>query len=274
MMRRASLLPIAVLGAAALVVRAADAPKAADPKAAKAAGKAEGKSTAKPLSADGRKNLIANGGFEQGGKSGPAGWQRPDGLTSFWESAPGRKGKCIRIDTDVPNAQFRKREDEMEKAKEEKREPGPAPKKGPTSRDKYETVGGNDGVHFGCDRLPIDPAKHYLLEADCRMQGSGSPKVWVKLYGPARGKDLTRVRVLWDKALVMEGAGKEWKTFRMVFPLDTKIPAAVNAACIYLYPYWPATTYWFDDVRLVEITREEADAFAEEKGLLRRGQAK
>src|SRR5271156_4025491 len=51
------------------------------------------------------KNLIPNGDFEKGTDS-PDGWQKIDGLTTFWEKDPdGKRGKVIRIDTDVLQSQ-------------------------------------------------------------------------------------------------------------------------------------------------------------------------
>ena len=223
-----------------------------------------GESRAAP-GARARKNLVPNGDFESGGKDGPAGWQRPDGLTSTWVAAPGRKGKCIRIDTDVLSSQFKKREDEMEAARAAGRPAPSPPAKLPAHAPKYDTVAGNEGVHFVSDPIAIDPAKHYLLEVDARVEGAAAPKVWVKGYG--RPREGERERELWKKGLDCNGAGKDWRTFRTAFPLSTAIPSAVTQVRIHLYPYWPPAVYWFDDVRLVEVTEEEAKAVAVEKGL-------
>lgn len=226
------------------------------------------------VTASGRKNLIKNGDFEKGSGGKPAGWQEPDGLTSFWVRDSGRRGKCIKINTDVRNSQFRAREDAMEKARSEKRRPPPPPRRLPTSSNKYETVGGNDGVHFGADPIPIQPGTHFLLEADVRVEGKASPKIWVKCYGTFKSRNLTRERVLWKKSLNCEGANREWKTFRMVFPRNTTIPSRVSKLRLYLYPYWPAAVYYFDNVKLVEITEEEVKEFSREHDLLEKSPAK
>jgi hypothetical protein len=240
---------------------------AGDPKdGKKAAGPARG--AAKGPTAAGRKNLVPNGDFEAAGKGGPAAWQRPDGLTSFWVSAPGGKGKCIEIDTDVLASQFRAREDEMEKARAAGLQPPPPPKRLPTQPPKYDTVAGLDGVHFGSDEIPIDPAKHYLLEADVRVEGSASPKIWVKAYARTKSRDVERDRIVWKKSLNMNGAGPRWKTFRMVFPRGTVIPPGVDRIRLYLYPFWPPATYYYDNVKLVEISEEETKVFSEENDLL------
>jgi hypothetical protein len=85
--------------------------------------------------------------------------------------------------------------------------------------------------------------------------------VWVKAIASVETRSGARDRPVWKKSLNCSGAGREWKTFRMVFPVGTKLPPAVSRARIELYPFWPPATYWFDDVRLFEISEEEARAF-------------
>lgn len=216
------------------------------------------------------RNLVKGGDFERGDRKSPAGWQRPDGLTSFWVKADRKHGRSIRIDTDVLNSQFRAREDEMQKALEEKREPAPPPTKKPTRPPKYDTVAGNDGVHFVSDRIPIDPAKHYRLEVDARVEGKAAPKVWIKGYARIRSRGGVRDRIVWKKALDCVGADREWSTFTTVFPRTTRIPARVEYVRIQLYPYWPPAVYWFDNVRLTEIDREEAERYDVDRDRQRR----
>lgn len=207
------------------------------------------------------RNLLTNGDFEKGRGVGPEGWQRPDELTTHWVESPGRRGKCIRVNTDVLASQFRDREDALAKAEAEGKEPPPPPRRKPTQPPKYDTVAGLDGVHYSSAEIPASADKVYKLEADVRVDGEASPKVWVKAYAKVRGRD----RVLWKKSLNCEGAGKEWRTFRMVFPANTRLPAAIEKLKIQLYPYWPPATYYFDDVRLTEITEEELRKFEEKR---------
>jgi len=212
------------------------------------------------------KNLVVNGDFEKAsrGKNDrgrPDGWQHPDGLTSFWTQAPGRKGKCIKIDTDVLASQFRKREDEIAAALEKGRKMPPAPKRLPTRPPKYDTVAGIEGVHFVTEDIPIDPSKHYRLEVDVRVDGKGKPKVWIKGYAQIKSSSGTRTRIVWKKALDCAGADKEWATYSMVFPRNTRIPSRVDHVRVQLYPYWPPATYWFDNVRLTEISKAEREAW-------------
>lgn len=238
---RARLARAALAGALALLVGAAAA----------AAEGGEGRREARP-------NLLENGDFEKGKGPGPDGWERPDELTTTWVDAPGRKGRCIRIDTDVLASQYRERRDVIEKALAEGKEPPPPPKRLPTRPPKYDTVAGLDGVSFASREVPIRAGGSYRLSADAMVEGAASPRVWVKALREVKSSSGVRERVVWKKALVCEGAGREWKTFSMTFPSRGGFPEGVRKLRVELYAYWPPGVYHFDDVRLEEIPRTEA----------------
>jgi len=51
------------------------------------------------------KNLLPNGDFEKG-KDSPENWQQVDGLTTFYIDDPDKKrGKILKVDTDVLQSQ-------------------------------------------------------------------------------------------------------------------------------------------------------------------------
>jgi hypothetical protein len=215
------------------------------------------------------RNLVPNGDFEKGSGDRPAEWQRPDGLTTFWVNSADRKGRHIQIETDVLATQFRAREDEMRRAAEEKREPAPAPPRKPTKDPKYDTVAGLDGVHYASAEIPFKTEKYYKLLVDVKVDGRASPKVWVKAYArlpldPAAGGGVERKRVVWKKGLDCEGASARWRTYSTVFQVKTSPPIVAETLKVLLYPYWPPATFHFDDVRLFEISEEEAKAFEAE----------
>lgn len=192
-------------------------------------------------------NLVPNGDFE-GGKEGiPASWQRPDGLTSFWVDAPGRKGKCIKLDSDVLQAEYLRRREEMKQEN-----PPPAKPKSPTREPKYDTVAGGEGVGYYTDYIPADPKKSYRLTVSFRGEGALEPMVFVKGYfEDARRPEPYRRRAGYEKYLKCPG-GKEWKTFSMVFqPRHEKLE--IRWIRVELYAYWPPGTYYFDDVRVEEV---------------------
>ncbi|MGQ9592609.1 MAG: PKD domain-containing protein, partial [Planctomycetota bacterium] len=205
-----------------------------------------------------RPNLLENGDFEKGKGPGPDGWERPDELTTTWVDAPGRKGRCIRIDTDVLASQYRERRDAIEKALAEGKDPPPPPQRLPTRAPKYDTVAGLDGVSFASREIPIRAGGFYRLSADALVEGAASPRVWVKALAEVKSTSGVRERVVWKKALVCEGAGREWKTFSMTFPSRGGFPEGVRKLRVELYAYWPPAVYHFDDVRLEEVPRTEA----------------
>ena len=105
-------------------------------------------------------NLVPNGGFESAGEGGPAGWQRPDGLSTFWaEGGPAGRGRCVRIDTDIY----------LKEWEEHQRNPQAGAVKTPTRGPKYDTVGGTKGVHFWCSaEIPVKRGAYYLVSVDAR----------------------------------------------------------------------------------------------------------
>jgi len=221
------------------------------------------------------RNLVPNGDFEKGSGDRPADWQRPDGLTTFWVKSTDRKGRHIQIDTDVLASQFREREDEMRRASEQKKEPGPPPKRKPTREPKFDTVAGLDGVHYASAEIPFQPEKFYKLLVDVKVDGRARAKVWVKAYAAvprraAASGDVERKRVVWKKGLDCEGASSRWRTYATVFQVKTSPPIVAETLKVMLYPYWPPATFHFDDVRLFEITEEEARAFEAESSKQRK----
>jgi hypothetical protein len=215
---------------------------------------------------DGGRNLVVNGDFETPDGDHPKGWQFPDGLTTFWTEVSGRKGKVVKINTDVLARQFRDREDAIAKAEGEKKKPPPAPKPLPTQDPKYDTVAGLDGVHFRSDEIPVKPTSSYKLQVDVKVDGKASPKVWIKAYAKRTSAGVTRDRIIWKKSLACDGASTEWKTFAMVFPANTKLPKDIEKVRVELYPYWPPATYYFDNVKLTEIDEAEVRRFEAEAG--------
>jgi len=200
------------------------------------------------------RNLIPNGDFERG-TGAPEGWQRPDGLTSFFEIDPRRGGKCMRFDTDVKVGEFRARRAEMELP-----DPPPPRPKSPTRHPDYETVAGLDGVSFYSEFVEIVPGMRYTLFVDARAEREGfTPKVFLKGYverveevlderGQRRKQTFRRVAY---KVFKDCRCGTEWRTFSMTV-LPTLDAPDVRWVRVMLFAYWPQGTYFFDNVRLIE----------------------
>jgi len=191
--------------------------------------------------------LVANGGFEQGGKS-PAGWDRIDGLTTFW-SKGGASGKCLKINTDVYHDEWvawRKKHSGGARAEDA---PTPTPTKGP----KYNTVAGIYGVKYDSKPIPVTPGRAYKVSI--RYKGRSTdfffPKLFIRGWGEVAGEK----RVVYDAYLALrcvEGSGKWKRGVRILeIPADTQAP--VEYVVLKIYAYWPPGTYYFDDVSMKRV---------------------
>jgi hypothetical protein len=223
----------------------------------------------------GAKNLVPNGDFEAGTDS-PTGWQKVDGLTTFWVKDPdGKRGKVLKFDTDVLQSQGY--EWWVKVAKDAKAKD--APKKLPTVEPKYDTLAGLDGVWYWSDYFPIEPGKSYWLTVDVkgpeimawlvgypekgstdfgseakafqeyfREKKAGKPRENVRGFNSILAKYVYRGQL---KA----GGPNEWRTYsRRALPFrPTKVTPNVRWGRILLLPYWPPGVYYVDNVRLVEV---------------------
>jgi tetratricopeptide (TPR) repeat protein len=204
-------------------------------------------------------NLVPNPGFEEGTGKGPAHWDRPDELTTFWEADPERGGKCIHVNSRVANDEYHARLEELEQAAKKNEEPPPAKKPRPLHPPYYDAVGGNDGVGYWCPEfIDVKPGAIYELSCDVRS-GGGAPKIWVKAYvempfeiqgEDGKPKKVLLRRVAYKVALDAEG-GPHWKRSTLTF-CPTKDRDDIKWMRVELYAYWPAEDYWFDNVSLVE----------------------
>ena len=199
-------------------------------------------------------NRVQNGDLERGDKNGPAGWQRPDGLTSFWVKDPLRTGKCLRFDTDVYKEEARARWAEME----QKNPPPPRPKT-PTRGAKYNTAGGTNGVPFYCDPFPVTAGQAYRLDVDflpgaCGVEGKTirETKVFVKGYVVHQGRN----RVIFKIYKNCRGKAGAWTRNTLYFHPTDRTPL-VKTVRVMLFPYWPAGEYYFDNIRITPVPLEE-----------------
>ena len=190
-------------------------------------------------------NLIKNGSFDEGEKSALH-WERADGLTSYFEKEEGR-GRIVKMDTLVD------RDQALAWAKAFKADPTlKPPKKTPIKQKSYASIGGNEGVMLDSELIDAKPGQDYKLTVD--FKGDGKPFVWIKgfLIHPKR-------KVLVDAYQTRLEPGKpsksEWRTFSIGFN-PTKNPR-VTKFKVRLYSYWPNGLYYFDNVKVEEITKEE-----------------
>ncbi len=237
---------------------------------------------------DPKASLLQNGDFETPFADGthPAHWQQVDDLVFFWTTDPGapERGKVIKIDTDVYQKQaYRWWVERFVRGKPLSQ----APKKTPTSGAKYDTIGGLDGGWYWSDFIEIKKGGAYKVYVDVKGPGClvfmrGYEKKVPISFGDeepavqeqfrrARGDPLTdkngrpikyRLRYLYTTKFAA-GGSDQWQTYTHTkprHPNSRDITENVRYIRIMLYPFWPAATYWFDNVRVVEVAPEAGQA--------------
>ncbi|MDD4019669.1 MAG: hypothetical protein PHV28_17205, partial [Kiritimatiellae bacterium] len=109
------------------------------------------------------------------------------------------------------------------------------------------------GVMLDSELIDCKPGQDYKLTADFR--GDGKPFIWIKgfLWHPTR-------KVLMDgyqTRLEPDFPSKtEWRTFTIGFNPTAKSPR-IQKFKVRLYAYWPNGLYYFDNIRVEEISPEE-----------------
>ena len=223
-------------------------------------------------------NLIANGDFESPNAShdGPAHWQRVDNLVFHW-AADGDKshGHVLRIETDVAQGQAY---GWWKRLVLDGAPLADAPRKVPDT--DYDSIGGLDGGFYASDLIPIKKGAAYKVYVDAKGPAA---KVFIRGYDKevplsfadeqpsvqemfrlARGEaNLTRegkarkyrLRYAYQTWFAV-GGSDEWKTYthhQPRHPTGRELTENVRWIRIQLYPYWPAATYWFDNIRVYEV---------------------
>jgi len=190
-------------------------------------------------------NLIENGSFDKGEKT-PDNWEVANGLTTFYVTEEGH-GRIVKMDSRVDRMQA------LAWLKQFKENPEAVPPELVIPKDQYATIAGNEGVSLDSGLINIKLGQNYKLTVDYR--GAGSPIVWIKgfMYHPVRKDyvDAYQTRLTPDKP-----DEKKWKTYSIGFNPTAKTPK-VEKIKVRLYAYWPPGIYYFDNVKVEEITTEE-----------------
>lgn len=192
-----------------------------------------------------QENLIENGSFDKGEKT-PDNWERANGLTTFYVNEEGH-GRVAKLDSRIDRMQV------LAWLKTFKENPNAVPPAPEFPKDKYACIGGNEGVSLDCGLIDVKPGQNYKLTVDFR--GDGSPIVFIKgfLFHPVRKDyaDAYQTRLTPDNP-----DPKNWKTYSIGFNPTAKMPKVVKMK-VRLYAYWPAGIYYFDNVKVEEISPEE-----------------
>lgn len=233
-------------------------------------------------------NLILNGDFEAPAGNGahPAHWQEIDNLVFFWTADPQapERGRVIKIDTDVYQSQaYAWWIDRFVHGKPA----ADAPEKQPTSGLKYDTIAGLDGGYYWSDFIEIKKGAAYKVYIDARGPSAyvfirGYDKKLPTSFGDeapatqqqfrrARGEPRTdkrgrpvkyRLRYQYT-AKFNVGGSDQWQTYtheKPRHPTSRELTENVRYLRICIYPYWPPGVYWYDNVRVVEVSPDAQQA--------------
>ncbi|MEX0654760.1 MAG: hypothetical protein WD534_07545 [Phycisphaeraceae bacterium] len=247
-----------------------------------------GKPVADPDRDADRPNLLRNGDFDEPAEDGahPAHWQQTDNLVFHWTTDPDapERGKVMRIDTDVYQRQAYAWW--IDRFVHDAPLDDAPPKQQPTGN-RYDTIGGLDGGHYWSDYIEIKPGGAYRVYVDAKGPGS---KVFIRgyiekeplsfadehpavqqIFREARGEPTLdengrpvryRMRYRYTTWFPV-GGSDEWETYthdQPRHPNNREITENVRYIRIMLYPYWPAGEYWYDNVRVIEVEPDPAQA--------------
>lgn len=206
---------------------------------------------------------LVNGSLEtpNADKTGPLGWDRPDGLTTFWIDTvvDGKPTKVWKIDTHVLETEFLARRKAVQDALDNQKPVPPAPAKTePKPAEQYNCVGGTYGVQIFSEPVKVKSGVAYKLKVRIKGPESGKdatgnyfffPRIFVKGYVTI--KDRERVAYKAYLACRLDKADTWLEFERDIHPTD-KVKK-VDYLRVMLYCYWPLGTYHIDNIELIEI---------------------
>jgi len=206
--------------------------------------------------------ISQNPEFEDGSGERPTGWDRIDGLCSFWIDDPtgGGRGKVIKMDTRMVQSQA----DDWWRKWRDGAPASAAPKPIFAAPPAYDAVAGLHGVHYYSDWLEIKPGMRYRVLADliATAGGGGAPKVFVKGYAlvkPTYRETEPQRREIWRTYMPCRGAAGGWKHYSETFTIPDRGVRMSNIATLQVkwiriipYAYWPPGVYYWDNVKVVE----------------------
>ncbi len=201
-------------------------------------------------------NLIKNGNFDKGEKT-PDNWEKANGLTSFYINEEGR-GRIVKMDSKVDRKQAL---DWMKKFKED---PDAVPPKPEYPKNDLGSIGSQEGVMLDSDLIDVKPGQNYKLTVD--YKGPSAPIVFIKgfMMHPLRKELSDR----YQTRLVPENPDKDnWKTYSIGFNPTAKLQDVIKMK-VRIYAYWPAGTYYFDNIKVEEITAEEMEELLKQRSVV------
>ncbi|MFH0939201.1 MAG: hypothetical protein V1899_07970 [Planctomycetota bacterium] len=230
---------------------------------------------------------LLNGNFEEariGLPAGPKSWGHPDDLTVFWlKDDDPKHGLVIKFDTDVLEDEAKARQAQIREAVE-KNAAAPSAKKKTTvsSAQQYSTIGATYGVSLYSEKIVCKPKQAYKINFDFKGP-SGGAKVWVRGWGQTKDQEgKVHDRRIWETIVNCRVKDDDWRHFEQAFhptrrPTGRKLkvdsgtgkPLGADDGApdykyvdiaflrVMLYAYWPRGQYYFDNIKIEEISDEE-----------------
>jgi len=206
--------------------------------------------------------ISRNPGFEEGAGEQPVGWDRIDGLTTFWIDDPtgAGRGKIIKMDTRMLQSQADAWWAKWRAGAPASQAPAPQWAKPPF----YDAVAGLHGVHYYSEFLEVKPGMRYRVLADLAGKGTDFffPKVFVKGYAlvpPTARETEPQRREIWRTYLACRNFGGQWTHYSETFTIPVAGVRMSNALTLQVkwiriipYAYWPPGVYYWDNVKVVE----------------------
>jgi len=162
-----------------------------------------------------RRNLVRNGGFEEGDET-PKYWETIDNLTTFYEKTGGNPGRCLRVNTDVLDDQAMEWKQAVRNGADFRK----PPERKPTKPPKYDTIAGLHGVHYHSDPIPIKRGVIYRVTVD--LKGPEGAKVFTKGYAAFEAtRFAAQDREIYRNYLACKQTGEDigggWKRYTRTF---------------------------------------------------------
>ncbi len=205
--------------------------------------------------------ISKNPGFEKGEADTPTGWQRIDGLCTFWVDDPtgAGRGKVIKMDTRMVQTQADAWWAQWRAGAPASQAPKPIFARPPA----YDAVAGLHGVHYYSDWFEVEPGMRYRVLADliATEGGGGKPKVFVKGYAqvkPTVRESQPQRREIWRTYMPCRGCKGAWKHYSETFTIPSRGVRMSNITTVQVrwiriipYAYWPPGVYYWDNVKIV-----------------------
>lgn len=136
------------------------------------------------------------------------------------------------------------------------------PPKAIIPKQPLQSVASNEGTCIDSVFIKVKPGQNYKLTVD--YKGEFQPFVWIKgfMYHPRRKFYVDSYQTRLEPKKAKSGEKDKWRTFSIGFNPTAKMPKTEKMK-VRVYAYWPRGVYYFDNIRIEEITPAEMKQLVE-----------